>query len=211
MAPLFSLKSSIWRRNIDTMKALRNRRKFKNFFIRKDVQLRLIFYHLAFLVVVLAVLIAALLSPLYYDMNQSGQLWTQYVSANLLWRLLDRIAAALILILFCAIANLIVFSHRFCGPLVNFGISFKKISQGDLTRRIHLRSHDFLQPEAALANGMLDALGTAFRELKKNQALLDAAAAELRSGESLDHRTIGRLQSVLQQNKACLNYWRIGD
>jgi hypothetical protein len=81
MAPhcrLIFINDKTWRRNIDTMKALPNRRKLKNFLIRKDVQLRLIFYHLAFLVVVLAVLIAALLSPLYYDMNQGGQLWTQY-------------------------------------------------------------------------------------------------------------------------------------
>jgi len=190
---------------------LPNQRKLRNFLIKKEVQLRLALSNLSFLILLIIVLIATLLSPLYFDMLQSDQLWTQYVSANLLWRLLYRIALAVILMVLLAIAYQIVLTHRLCGPLVNFGKTYQKAIQGDLTRDIHLRRHDFLKPEAELVNRMLDTFRSSIRELKKTQQVFDAAAAELQPGEKLDGRIVERLQTAVQKNKACLMYWQIKD
>jgi len=173
--------------------------------------LRLALNNLSFLILVMGVLILTLLSPLYFDMLQSDQLWTQYVSANLFWRLLYRIALAVILMVILAIAYQIVLTHRLCGPLVNFGKTYEKAIQGDLTRNIHLRRHDFLKYEAELVNRMLDTFNSSIRELKKNQQVFDAAAAELQSGKNLDGRIVERLQMAFQKNEACLKYWQIRD
>ncbi len=193
------------------MKNTYNRRKLRNLLIRSDVQLRLALNNLSFLILVMGVLILTLLSPLYFDMLQSDQLWTQYVSANLFWRLLYRIALAVILMVILAIAYQIVLTHRLCGPLVNFGKTYEKAIQGDLTRNIHLRRHDFLKYEAELVNRMLDTFNSTIRELKKNQQVFDAAAAELQPGKNLDGRIVERLQMAFQKNEACLKYWQIRD
>ena len=188
-----------------------NRRKLKNFLIRKDVQFRLAFNNLFFLTFVLIVLIATLLSPLYYDMQIATQLWTQYVSANLLWRLLDRTLLAFGVIVIFAVAHQIIFSHRLCGPLINFAKTHEKVIQGDLRRKIHLRRHDYFKPEAALVNRMLDMLGTSIAELKRNQQLLDSTAAALQAGDKLDSEAMMLLQDALQKNKDCLQFWQIPD
>lgn len=188
-----------------------NRRRLKNLLIRKDVQLRLALNNLFFLTFVLIVLIATLLSPLYYDMQQTDQLWTQYVSANLLWRLLDRTLLAFGLIVIFAIAHQIIFSHRLCGPLINFAKTHEKVIQGDLRRKIHLRRHDYFKPEAALVNRMLDMLGTSIAELKRNQQLLDSTAAALQAADNLDSETMMIMQDALQKNKDCLQFWQIAD
>lgn len=203
--------SSKYRGENDTVKKLPNKRKLRNFLIRKDVQLRLALNNLSFLILLIIVLIATLLSPLYFDMLQGDQLWTQYVSANLLWRLLYRISLAVILMVILAIAYQIVLTHRLCGPLVNFCKTYEKVIQGDLTRKIHLRRHDFLKSEAELVNRMLDTFSSTIGELKKNQQAIDIAAANLQPGKNLDGRIVEFFQTALQKNEACLKYWNIRD
>lgn len=189
------------------MESKPNRRKLKNFLTRNDAQLRLVLNNLIFLIAVMFVLIAILLSPIYYDMQLSDQLWTQYVSANILWRLLYRIASAILVIVLLAVVNQIVFSHRICGPLVNFGNTYKSVIRGDLTRHVHLRRHDFLKPEAVLVNRMLETFGDSIVELKRNQQILSAAADELQSEAKLDSQTVELLRQALKENEVTLNFW----
>lgn len=91
--------------------------------------------NLAFLAMVTTELAAVLLSPLYYDMLNAIVLWALHVSGNLFLTML--------LILMIAAAHQILLSHRFCGPLVNFGQRFDKMKQGDFSRKVHLRKNDF--------------------------------------------------------------------
>ena len=56
-----------------------NQRRWKNFLIRREVQLPII---MAFLAIVFATLVAALLAPFYHDMHADG-LWIQNVSGHL--------------------------------------------------------------------------------------------------------------------------------
>lgn len=200
---------NFYKEHIDIVEKLPNRRNIKNFFIRKDIQLRLALNNLFFLGVILAVLISVLLSPLYYDMQQADQLWTQYVSANFLWRLLDRCLLAFSLIVIFAIVYQFIFSHRLCGPLINFAKTYEKVIQGDLRRQVRLRRHDYLKPEAAHVNRMLDTISASILELKNNQQLLESAAAALQFGERFDRNTVDSLREALQKNKTCLQFWQI--
>ena len=188
-----------------------NRRKVKNFLTKNDTQLRLALTNLYFLIAVMLVLIAVLLSPIYYDMQLSDQLWTQYVSANLLWRLLYRLGTAFLFMIVFAAVYQIIFTHKICGPLVNFNNTYECIIRGDLQRHVRLRRHDYLQPEAALVNRMLDTFRASISELKRNQKILTSAAAELQSEKKLNQPTIELFQQALSENEAHLNFWQITD
>jgi methyl-accepting chemotaxis protein len=140
------------------MKLKKNQRRFKNFMIRKDVQLPVIVINLIFLGFVCAVLILVLLSPLYHDMLSTEDLWVQHVSGSLFLILLQRLALAMLLILILATVHQVILSHRFCGPLVNFGHTFTKMADGDFSRKVHLRKNDFLKAEALQVNAIIDRL-----------------------------------------------------
>lgn len=161
------------------MKAKSDNRRWKNFLIRRDVQLPIIATNLVFLAVVTAVLIAVLLSPLYIDMLHGGHLWLRQASGKLFLILLPHIALALLLILVTAAIHQLVLSHRFCGPLVNFGHTFDKMAEGDFSRYVHLRKNDFLKAEAVRVNAILDRLNTDGRQLEANLEQMAALTAQL--------------------------------
>ena len=150
------------------MNVKRNHRRWKNFLIRRDVQLPMIAANLIFLGAVCAVLVAVLLSPLYHDMLKAENLWVQHVSGNLFLILLQRITLAILLIVVLATAHQIVLSHRFCGPLVNFGYTFARMAKGDFSRKVHLRKNDFLKAEAAQVNAIIDRLNDDGKILHEN-------------------------------------------
>ncbi len=135
-----------------------NQRRWKNLLIRKDVQLPIIVANLVFLGLVCVVLIVVLLSPLYHDMLNAKDLWVRHVSGGVFLILLQRIALAMLLILILATAHQVILSHRFCGPLVNFGHTFARMIAGDFSRKVHLRKNDFLKSEATQVNAIIDRL-----------------------------------------------------
>lgn len=135
-----------------------NHRKWKNFLIRRDVQLPIVLANLIFLAGVTLIIIAVLLSPLYHDMLQADDLWVQHVSGNLFLILLRRIAFAMVLILTAALGHQIILSHRIYGSLVNFGHTFQRMARGDFSRKVYLRKWDFLKFEADQVNAIIDHL-----------------------------------------------------
>ena len=140
------------------MKKRNHQRKWRNFLIRKDIQLRLAIYNLLFLLLAIGVVIATALIPLYTNFQNPENLWSQYFSAKFFIVIIDRLAVAFAGIFAVAFIFQIVVTHRFAGPLINFGKTFQKITEGDLTRKISLRRKDFLHREASQVNAMTDAL-----------------------------------------------------
>ena len=90
-----------------------------------------------------------------------------------------------------------IINHKFCGPLVNFSHTFKKVSQGDLTRKIYLRQYDFLKNEAAQVNDMIDFLSDHIMTLKKDTDHL-FSAIEGMSGVEVE---IAEYQSAIETLK----------
>jgi methyl-accepting chemotaxis protein len=78
-------------------------------------------------------------------------------------------------IFFFSVLYQVIISHKFCGPLVNFSHTFKKIAQGDFTRKVFLRRNDFLKTEAAQVNDMIDSLSDHIMTLKKDHDRLLSA------------------------------------
>jgi methyl-accepting chemotaxis protein len=131
------------------------------------------------MLLVVSIIILAVLVPFYYDIFHSSELCRQYLSAKVFIIVLERFAIALVGLLIVAFIHQILITHKFCGPLVNFMNSFKKMSKGDLTRRIFLRRYDFLHDEAQQVNEMVDGLSDLLTKIKKENKLLISALNEV--------------------------------
>ena len=161
------------------MSETKNRRKWRNFLINPGFQLRLAMIHTLFVVFVVMMLVAILLSPLYYEIHTTSELWSQYTLGQFMLNLMDRVVVVVLLIIVISVPYQIIFSHRLCGPLVNMGHTFDCLSKGDMTRKVFLRRKDFLKEEAARINGVAASLNTKSQYAQKDtgRSVIDSLAA----------------------------------
>ena len=110
--------------------------------------------NLVYMLLIVTVTFAILLSPLIKDMVSSDNIEVQYHAAQTFLSLLKRFVPAAFAMFILIFLHQISFTHRICGPLVNFGYTFQTISEGDLTRKVHLRKGDYLQKESGQINEM---------------------------------------------------------
>jgi len=68
--------------------------------------------------------------------------------------------------------HFVIFTHKFCGPLVNIGHTIARVSESDFTRKIYLRRGDFLKNEAKQINVMMEALSNSIEIIKRENHLL---------------------------------------
>lgn len=94
-------------------------------------------------------------------------------------------------------------NHKFCGPLINFSHTFKKITQGDLTRKVYLRRYDFLKNEADQVNDMIDALSEHIMTIKKDHDLLRTALEDVAAGEMASTEYQHILDTIKKQADIC--------
>lgn len=180
------------------MKQKNNTRKIKNYMIMKNVQLKIAITNIIYMLLLLTVIVLTILSPLYLDIFQSIDLCNQYFSAKMFIILLERLAYSLVILLILAFIHQIVITHKICGPLVNFTNTFKKISEGDLTRKIFLRRHDFLHNEAHHVNEMIDVLSSFVSKIKNENRLLRLTLEEA----TTDGMDPEKLDEILQKAMA---------
>jgi methyl-accepting chemotaxis protein len=184
------------------MSTVKNRRRWRNMLTHPRFQIRLALVHTTFVVVILSALIVALLLPLYYEIQGSEALWVRYVTAEILLHLVERLGAVVLIVVIIAAIYHIVFSHRLCGPLVNFGHTLNALGRGDLSRKVYLRKKDYLQEEAASINTALSLLSDKIGALKANHAHLLSISEQL----SDDHGK-AELVKFLHEGQALLNEW----
>ena len=132
----------------------------------------MIIAHLAYLLYVMIALIATILSPYYTDIFKTSDLWVKHFSANMFIVLLERLSITSLFILVVSVLHFVIFTHKFCGPLVNIGRTIARISEGDFTRKIYLRKGDFLKNEAKQVNAMMKALSNSIATVKSENLLL---------------------------------------
>ena len=154
------------------MKSNANHRKFRNFFISKDIQRPLVIVHSAYIFLIAVALIATVLSPFYTDIFKTGDLWAKHFSAKMFIVLLERLSIASLFIMVISFFHFIIFTHKFCGPLVNIGRTIARISERDFTRKVYLRKGDFLKNEAEQINAMMKTLSNSVGIIKKENLLL---------------------------------------
>ena len=185
------------------MKREANRRQLKNYLVVNKFHLKLLVINLIYVLFIFAVIIGEILFPFYQDMFKINDLYTQHYSAKFFIVLLNRLSIALLVILVFIFLYQVMVNHKFCGPLVNFSNTFRKISQGDLTRKIFLRRHDFLKNEAAQVNGMIDSLSERIRTLKKDHDSLLSALEGMSKVEMVPGEYQDALRTLKKQADIC--------
>jgi methyl-accepting chemotaxis protein len=176
------------------MKRTANQRQLKNYLVASKIHFKMMLFNLILMLLIFAIVIGAVLYPFYHEIYRIDDIYAQHYSAKFFVVLLDRLSLASVAILLIGLIYQMIINHKFCGPLVNFSHTFKKIAQGDLTRKIYLRQYDFLKNEAAQVNDMIDFLSDHIMTLKKdNDHLL--SAIEDRSGVEIEQ---GDYQKTLE-------------
>ena len=179
------------------MRRTANQRRLKNYFVANKIHFKMMLANLALMLMVFAVVIGAVLYPFYHEIFRIEDIYAQHYSAKFFIVLLDRLSIALIAVLLISLIYQMIINHKFCGPLVNFSHTFKKIIQRDFTRKVYLRRHDFLKNEAAQVNDMIDSLSDHIMTIKKDHDLLIKALEEAAAGET----TLDEYQNVLNSLK----------
>ncbi len=185
------------------MKQKVKQRKLKNYLMANKTQLIMGLANLILNVLVFAVIVLTILSPFFYDIYRMDDIYSQRYSAKFFLVLLDRLSVAFIAIFFLALIHNVLVNHKFCGPLVNFSKTFKKISQGDLTRKIYLRRYDLLNDEAHQINDMIDFLSDYITKIKKDNDLLLSVLGEFDNGEIEKNKYENAFKIVKKQANLC--------
>jgi nitrogen fixation/metabolism regulation signal transduction histidine kinase len=108
------------------------------------------------------------------------------------------ISLAVIFVL--AIISQMVLTHKICGPLVNFTNSYQKMSEGDLTRPVKLRSGDLLVEEAKQFNAMVSGLSKHIEALSQDNRNLFAKLKEL-SADIADPGKLEQAREFIKKNE----------
>jgi methyl-accepting chemotaxis protein len=196
------------------MKRTANRRQLKNYLIVNKFHFKLLIISLIYGLLIFAVIIGEVLFPFYRNIFQVSDLYAQHYSAKFFIVLLNRLSIALLVILLFTLLYQVMINHKFCGPLVNFSNTFKKISQGDFTRKIFLRRYDFLKNEAAQVNDMIDSLSEHIMALKRDYGLLLSALEDMSKAETDQDEYQNILETLKKQADICdqhLSKFKIDD
>lgn len=165
------------------MRRTANRRQLKNYLVANKTHLKMLLANLILMLLVFAIIIVEVIFPFYYEIFKIHDLYAQHYSAKFFILLLDRLSISLLVILLLNLLYQMMINQKFCGPLVNFSHTFKKIAQGDLTRKVFLRRHDFHKNEAAQVNDMIDSLSNYIMTIKKDHDLLMVTLEDVMIGE----------------------------
>ncbi len=164
-----------------------NKRQFKNYLINKDLQLRVVFNTIIYMLLVIILTAGVVFSPLIGKMLFSDDIETQYRMAQTYLILIKWLLPAIILIVILFVIHHIIVTHRICGPLVNFTHTFKKMGQGDLTRKVYIRHRDYLKKECSEINEMIDGLSRLLGQVNRDQKnLIDEMEGLMANIERLD-------------------------
>ena len=185
------------------MKRTANRRRLKNYLVVNNTHLKMMFANLILMFLVFAVIVVAVILPFYHEIFEINDLYAQHYSAKFFIVLLDRLSIALLVILLFNVLYQMIINHKFCGPLVNFSHTFKKIAQGDLTRKVFLRRHDFHKNEAAQVNDMIDSLSNNIMTLIKDHDRLLSALKDVSGGKMALSENRNVLEELKKQVDIC--------
>ena len=185
------------------MKRTHNRRQLKNYLIANKIHFKMMLANLALMLLIFIVILGEVLVPFYHEMFKIDDIYAQHYSAKFFIVLLDRISLALFAVLLISLIYQMIINHKFCGPLVNFSHTFKKVAQGDFTRKIFLRRYDFLNNEAAQVNDMIDSLSDHIMTLKKDHDRLLSALKDVSEGKMELSENQNVLEALKKQADIC--------
>ncbi|MCX5856255.1 MAG: methyl-accepting chemotaxis protein [Deltaproteobacteria bacterium] len=156
-------------------------RKLKNYIVDWDLQIRMIAHSLIYMFIIAIVTVTLILYPIVCDMVFSEDLEIQYRAAQTFLMVVKRLVPALLVILALYTLHQIIITHRICGPLVNFSHTFRRLAEGDLTRKVYLRQGDYLRKECQKINDMIDGLSVILKRITTNHQKLISSLEDISS------------------------------
>lgn len=156
-----------------------HKRQWRNFFINRALQLRVLLVSVGYMAGMLVITLAFTLLPVVRDMFGTTDPDIQYRSAQTFLILAQRLVPSILVLLILFFVHLLVMTHRICGPLVNFSRTFECMAEGDFTRQVILRKGDHLHPEADMINEIQENLSEHIQSLKEANLSLDRAIARV--------------------------------
>jgi methyl-accepting chemotaxis protein len=131
-------------------------RKFKNYLIRNDLQLRILAANLISMSLLVVITLFVVFYPLVTKMFLSDDIDVQYQAARDFLLILRWLVPTLLIVVALSLLYQLMITHRICGPLVNFSHTFNRMSEGDLTRKVVIRHGDYLKQECEKVNTIID-------------------------------------------------------
>jgi methyl-accepting chemotaxis protein len=156
-----------------TNKRIPNKRT--NYFINKDFQARFI-VKFCLLVVFSGLLTMGILYFLGKESTTVAIINSEVVVRStadfLLPILVQTILIVMVIVGLATIAVTLLFSHKIAGPLYHFKKVMKRLSDGDFSKDVHIRSYDQLQDLANDFNSMIKIVREQIKLAKDNVAKL---------------------------------------
>lgn len=136
----------------------KSKRKIKNYLLSNDAQLRFIVPNLFWMLLIIIATMGVVLSPLMIDMFLSENIEIQYRAAITFLSFIKRLVPTIISMFVLIFIHQVIITHRICGPLINFSHTFKKMAEGDFTRKVTIRADDYMKDDCKNINQMIDGL-----------------------------------------------------
>jgi methyl-accepting chemotaxis protein len=133
-----------------------------------------------------------------------GSLDLQYQAAQFFMIILERLPFALFLLLALIFVHQMLIAHRFCGPIINFSHTIRRVTRGDLTRTVRLRRYDFFKEEERYLNDMLHELSHRIGSIKKDHENLARALEDItiQAADSPQaQRSVQALKTALEHSR----------
>jgi methyl-accepting chemotaxis protein len=181
------------------------KRRFSNYLVNKSLQLHLLGQSLIYMTIIVIVTVGIILAPLIHDMIFLKDMERQYQAAQTLLTLAKLLVPAVMILLVLFMAHMILVTHRICGPLVNFTHTFNKLAEGDLTRRVQLRSRDYLKSECDRINQMINAISGIITRLMADHNKLMVTLQDLK-GQVWDLDTREKFEATLEMIRKDAEY-----
>ena len=138
----------------------KSRRKLKNFLLSNDTQLRIIIPNLIWMLLIIIATMGVVLSPLMIDMFLSDDIEIEYRAAITFLAIIKPLIPTIIAMFILIFIHQVILTNRIFGPLVNFNRTFKKMAEGDLTRKVEVRSEDYMKGDSQNINHMIEGLSS---------------------------------------------------
>lgn len=135
--------------------AEKSRRKLKNYLLSNDAQLRIVIPNLLWMLLIIIATMGVVLSPLMIDMFISDDIEIQYRAAVTFLSFIKRLVPTIIAMFILIFIHQVIITHRICGPLVNFSQVFKRLAEGDFSKKAAIRSDDYMKKECENINQMI--------------------------------------------------------
>jgi methyl-accepting chemotaxis protein len=153
----------------------KERRKLKNYLLSNDIQLRIIIPNLLWMLLVIFATVGVILSPLMMDMFLSNDIEVQYRAAMTFLSFIQKLVPTIIAVFSLIFLHQVIVTHRICGPLVNFSHTFKRLAEGDFTKKVKIRADDYMKEDCQKINQMIEGLSFVASGVRvSNDKLIDS-------------------------------------